>query len=73
MLPKLHDTVRGVASTDPVTGRIVVLDAPRSYEFPINASLRYGSVRDEQRRFLVLNKNGLLRVDERASTVRHER
>lgn len=64
LFPRLHDAVRGFASLDPRTGAIVIVDVPRNYELPLRASLRWHGGDDEAVRTLVLNKNGLLRIDE---------
>jgi hypothetical protein len=64
LFPRLHDAVRGFASLDPRTGAIVIVDVPRNYELPLRASLRWRGGDEETARTLVLNKNGLLRIDE---------
>jgi hypothetical protein len=66
IFPRLHDAVRGLASLDRETGRVVIVDVPRNYELPLHASLRWEGVSEQCGRTLVLNKNGLLRVEERA-------
>ena len=64
LFPRLHDAARGFASLDPRTGAIVIVDVPRNYELPLRASLRWQGGRVQTACTLVLNKNGLLRVDE---------
>ncbi|WP_394841060.1 hypothetical protein LZC95_28790 [Pendulispora brunnea] len=66
LLPRLHDAVRGFASPNVETGHIVILDVPRNYELPVRADLRFEETHEEIERTLVLNKNGLCRIDEAA-------
>jgi hypothetical protein len=66
IFPRLHDAVRGLASLDRQTGRVVIVDVPRNYELPLRASLRWDGNTEECASTVVLNKNGLLRVDESA-------
>lgn len=66
IFPRLHDAVRGLASLDRQTGRVVIVDVPRNYELPLRASLRWEGGSESLDRTLVLNKNGLLRVEEGA-------
>ncbi|HTE45892.1 MAG TPA: hypothetical protein VK636_11650, partial [Gemmatimonadaceae bacterium] len=65
LLPRLHDAVRGFASPHCETGRIVILDVPRNYELPVRAGLRVSGTHDAIDCTLVLNKNGLCRIEER--------
>ena len=64
LFPRLHDAVRGFASLDERTGRIEIVDVPRNYELSLRASLRWQGGQEETTNLLVLNKNGLLRVEE---------
>jgi hypothetical protein len=64
LFPRLHDAVRGFASLDPRSGAIVIVDVPRNYELPLRANLRWQGGDDGAVRTLVLNKNGLVRIDE---------
>jgi hypothetical protein len=64
MFPRLHDAVRGIASVDSRTGRIAIIDVPRNYELPVRARLRGGAERERTDCLLILNKNGLVRVEE---------
>jgi len=64
LLPRLHDAVRGFASPNGETGRIVILDVPRNYELPVRAELRFEDTHEDIERRLVLNKNGLCRIEE---------
>jgi hypothetical protein len=64
LLPRLHDAVRGFASPNGETGRIVILDVPRNYELPVRADLRFENTHEDIERRLVLNKNGLCRIEE---------
>jgi hypothetical protein len=64
LFSRLHDAVRGFASLDPRTGGIVIMDVPRNYELPLRGRLRWRGGSHETARTLVLNKNGLLRIDE---------
>jgi hypothetical protein len=64
LFPRLHDAVRGFASLDKRTGRISILDVPRNYALPLRTSLRRdGESRTNSAHTLVLNKNGLLRIE----------
>jgi hypothetical protein len=66
VFPRLHDAVRGFASVDKRTGQIAIVDVPRNYVLPLRASLRWdGGDREDTRHTVVLNKNGLLRVESR--------
>lgn len=66
IFPRLHDAVRGLASLDRHTGRVVIVDVPRNYELPLRASLRWEGGSEGLERTVVLNKNGILRVEESA-------
>jgi hypothetical protein len=63
LFPRLHDAVRGLASLDPRTGGIVIVDVPRNYELPLRARLRWRGGNEETAQTLVLNKNGLVRME----------
>jgi hypothetical protein len=63
LLPRLHDAVRGFAAVDGRTGRVAIVDVPRNYELPLRASLRCEAGKEESGCTLVLNKNGLVRID----------
>jgi hypothetical protein len=64
LFPRLHDAARGLASIDPRTGRVVIVDVPRNYELSLRAILRRDGGVEESAYTLVLNKNGLLRIEE---------
>jgi hypothetical protein len=63
---RLHDAVKGLATPDPETRRLVITDVPRNYELPVRATLRTGTRTCVRQGVLVLNKNGLLRFDEQS-------
>jgi hypothetical protein len=64
LFPRLHDAVRGFASLDKRTGQVSVVDVPRNYRLPLRASVRWnGERRMHTARTLVLNKNGLVRLE----------
>jgi hypothetical protein len=65
IFPRLHDAVRGLASLDRQTGRVVIVDVPRNYELPLVVSLRREGRSEKVAYALILNKNGLVRVEER--------
>jgi hypothetical protein len=60
LFPRLHDAVRGLATLEPGTRRIAILDVPRDYEFPVRAVLRHDGHEQRVSGLAVLNKNGLL-------------
>lgn len=64
IFPRLQDAVRGFASPDPRTGRLTIVDVARNYEIGLRARLRSEAGTEEIRRTLVLNKNGLVRLDD---------
>jgi hypothetical protein len=64
LLPRLHDAARGLAAFDPRTGKVTIVDVPRNYELPLRANLRWNAGSEGVRRVIVLNKNGLVRVEE---------
>jgi hypothetical protein len=64
IFPRLHDAVRGLASLDRKTGRVVIVDVPRNYELPLRVSLRREGRSEKVAYTLILNKNGLVRVEE---------
>jgi hypothetical protein len=64
LFPRLHDAVRGFAALDRRTGRVAIVDVARNYEIPVRARLRGEGASEETEYLLVLNKNGLLRIDE---------
>jgi hypothetical protein len=64
LFPRLHDAVRGLASLDARTGRITIVDVPRNYEIPLRAKVEWDGGREIITETLVLNKNGLLRLQE---------
>lgn len=64
IFPRLHDAVRGLASLDPRTSRIVVVDVPRNYELPLHVNLRWDGHDERVACTVVLNKNGLVRVED---------
>jgi hypothetical protein len=66
ILPRLHDAVRGLASLDPQTGRITIVDVPRNYELPLRATLHWDGRSEDVACTVVLNKNGLVRVEPQA-------
>jgi hypothetical protein len=64
LFPRLHDAVRGFASLDKRTKHIAIVDVPRNYQLPVRARLRWNDAgRAEIGHTLVLNKNGLLRIE----------
>lgn len=65
LFPRLHDAVRGLVLPD-ASGRLAIVDVPRNYELPLRASLRWAGGAEPIARTLVLNKNGLIRVEETA-------
>jgi hypothetical protein len=65
LFPRLHDAVRGLASLDHRTGRIAIVDVPRNYQLPLAANLHWTGGTERCVYSLVLNKNGLVRVEER--------
>jgi hypothetical protein len=65
IFPRLHDAVKGLAVPDPETRRLVITDVPRNYDLPLRATLRTGARACVREGALVLNKNGLIRFDER--------
>jgi hypothetical protein len=64
IFPRLHDAVRGLASLDRQTGRVVIVDVPRNYELPLRASLRREGHAETVAYTVILNKNGIVRVEE---------
>ncbi len=62
LFSRLHDAARGFASLDP-RGRITIVDVPRNYELPLAAVLHWRGGTERTRGSLVLNKNGLVRVE----------
>ncbi len=64
LFPRLHDAVRGFASLDRRTGKVAIVDVPRNYAIPVRARLRRQGATVHSAFTLVLNKNGLVRVDE---------
>jgi hypothetical protein len=66
LFSRLHDAVRGFASLDRRTGQVGIVDVPRNYRLPIRTGVRWHGGRVETVHTLVLNKNGLLRIDAEA-------
>ena len=64
LFPRLHDAVRGLATVDAESGHIQIVDVPRNYEIALRASLRSAEGTETLSSVLLLNKNGLLRVDD---------
>ncbi|AKV04414.1 hypothetical protein AKJ09_11077 [Labilithrix luteola] len=63
LFARLHDAVRGFASLDP-RGRITIVDVPRNYELPVAATVRWPGGSQRVQHSLILNKNGLVRVED---------
>ena len=66
IFPRMHDAVRALATIHPEDGRMVILDVPRNYHLPLRAHLRCGAGTQDVRYTIVLNKNGLVRVEGRS-------
>ena len=64
LFPRLHDAFRGLATVDPRTGRIAILDVPRDYELPVRVGVRHDGQEQRVSGLLILNKNGLRRFEE---------
>jgi hypothetical protein len=67
LFPRLHDAVRGLATLDEEGGALAIVDVPRNYELPVRISLRWTGGDERASGMLVLNKNGLLRVEDLAA------
>jgi hypothetical protein len=65
VFPRLEPPPRGLAAPDARTGRVAIVDVPRSYELPIRATLRMNGRRERVEQVLLLNKQGLLRLTEK--------
>ncbi len=65
IFPRLHDAVRGLAAVDPHTGKLTIIDVSRNYELPLRATLRTTGDTEHFRWGVILNKNGLVRVEAR--------
>ena len=63
---RLHDAVRGLAAIDPSTGKLAIIDVSRNYELPLRVTLKQADGREDFRWGVILNKNGLVRVEKRA-------
>lgn len=63
LFPRLHDAVKGLAVPDRATHRVVIAEVPRNYQLPVRVTLRTDGGQVEQRGTIILNKNGLLRVE----------
>jgi hypothetical protein len=66
IFPRLHDAVRGLAVLDPRTGKLAIIDVSRNYELPLRVMLKQADGREDFRWGVILNKNGLVRVEKRA-------
>ena len=65
IFPRLHDAVRGLVALDPHTGKLRIIDVSRNYELPLRATLRSAGDTEHFRWGVILNKNGLVRVEAR--------
>jgi hypothetical protein len=66
IFPRLHDAVRGLATIDPQTGKLAIIDVSRNYELPLRVTLAQADASHDLRWAVILNKNGLVRVEKRA-------
>jgi hypothetical protein len=66
LFPRLHDAVKGLATPDLATRRVIITDVPRNYELPLRAVLRIGARESTRTGLVILNKNGLLRFEDDA-------
>ncbi len=62
LLPRLHDEVKRVPVIER-NARIRFVDAPRRYHVPLTVHLRYDGTTYEKRATVVLDKQGLKRID----------
>jgi hypothetical protein len=62
LFPRLHDVVKRVPIVDPDQG-VRFVDAPRRYRVPVSVHLSYGGETYEDRAVVVLDKNGLRRLE----------
>ncbi len=65
IFPRLHDAVRGLVALDPHTGKLAIIDVSRNYELPLRATLRSSGETEHFCWGVILNKNGLVRVEAR--------
>jgi hypothetical protein len=63
LFSRMHDAVRGLASIDPGSGALSVVDVPRNYAFSLRGHLRWEHGFERTAGTLVVNKNGLVRFD----------
>jgi hypothetical protein len=62
-LPRLHDPVKPIAVLEPTSRRVLLVDAPRTYRFPLTLAIEREGAREERAATLVVNKFGLHRLD----------
>ena len=60
---RLHDPIRGLASLDRETKRLVIIDVLRNSVVDLRARLRWKEGAERLDATLLLNKNGLVRVE----------
>jgi hypothetical protein len=65
VLPRLDAPLRGLAAPDERTGRIAIVDVPRTYQLPVRATLKIGGRKERIEQVLLSKKSGLERLADR--------
>jgi hypothetical protein len=63
LFPRMHDLAKPIAVADPVARKVQFLDAPRTYRVRLRARLRRAGETVEDVATLVMNKQGLQRLE----------